>query len=286
MNCNEANALAIDEFLAARGVEPVKTRGHVKWYLSPIRVERTASFAVDTRINRWYDFGIGQGGDLVELGMRLSKCSVSEFLSELSRNNFKPIPQRPAPAPELIPEWKVDNIKPISHPALIAYLKLRSIPVKLANTYCSQVYYSNDKQNYFAIGFKNDSEGYEVRNSVFKGCIGKKDITTIHKDLSRVAVFEGFMDFLSAHQLVDRLSTGSVIILNSITQLPKAIDRIQSISPIDIDCYLDNDEAGRKCTEELLKKFPHAVDRAKLYHSCKDVNDFLISKQHLSLSIQ
>lgn len=47
------------------------------------------------------------------------------------------------------------------------------------------------------MGFKNDSEGYELRNEFFKGSSSPKDITSFKNEGKKVAVFEGFFDFLS-----------------------------------------------------------------------------------------
>lgn len=284
MNCDEANSIPIDMFLSSMGIEPVKTRAHAKWYLSPLRTEKTASFKVNTQINTWYDFGIGAGGDLVSLGTRMSNRSVSDFLAEMSTHKLSIVVNMPPPIPDPLSEWKITKVKEISHPALIAYLKQRSVPLTLANTFCSEVHYTNDKQKYFAIGIKNDADGYEVRNSAFKGCIGKKDITTLHKDPSRVALFEGFIDFLSAYQLFDKMSRRSIIILNSVTQLPKAIQRLEVMSPWKIDCCFNNDESGRNCTKSLRQEFPIAKDLAPSILPFNDVNDFLRSKneQHIS----
>ena len=48
-----------------------------------------------------------------------------------------------------------------------------------------------------AIGFKNDSGGYELRNPYFKGSSSPKDITTFNNGAKEATVFEGFIDFLS-----------------------------------------------------------------------------------------
>jgi hypothetical protein len=285
MNCNEANSIPIDMFLADLGIEPVKTRSHSKWYLSPLRSERTASFKVDTKINLWYDYGIGAGGNLVTLGTRLSNLSVSDFLSQMSTHKLSIMVNMQPPIEAPVSDWKIVKVKEISHPALVAYLKQRSVPLALANSFCSEVYYANDKQKYFAIGIKNDSDGYEVRNSVFKGCIGKKDITTLHKNPSRVAMFEGFIDFLSAHQLFDSVAKNTIVILNSVTQLPKAIQRLEIMSPWKIDCYFNNDDSGRNCTRSLRQEFPIARDFSASIIPFNDVNDFLRSRNAQNLTL-
>lgn len=285
MNCRDANAIPIDQFLASRGIDPVKVRPRAKWYLSPLRVEKTASFKVDTQQNKWYDFGIGVGGDLVTLGTRLTNASVRDFLQQLEQGKFTIASPGPAEPVEVISEWSIAKVKPISHPALLAYLKQRSIPLALANTFCAEVHYTNGEKVYFAIGMKNDSDGYEVRNNFFKGSIGKKDITTLHKDPTRVVMFEGFIDFLSAQVLYESLRKCSAIVLNSVTQLPKALDRLQVIAPRRVESYFDNDEAGRKCSQDLREKIPDAIDRSDLVVPHKDLNDLLRYKKSLSIQM-
>lgn len=285
MNCRDANAIPIDQFLAARGIEPVKTRAHSKWYLSPLRTERTASFKVNTNLNTWYDFGIGVGGDLVNLGIRLTNTTVREFLLQLGSGDLHIIDPTPTRNIEIISEWNITKVKAISHPALLSYLKQRSIPLSLANTFCAQVHYTNGKQEYFAIAIRNDSDGYEVRNNFFKGSIGKKDITTLHKDPTRIALFEGFIDFLSAHELFDPVRKSSAIILNSVTQLPKALHRLEAINPQKIETYFDNDETGKKCTQDLRAKFPDALDKTHMVVPYKDVNDLLRYNKSLNIQI-
>ena len=50
---------------------------------------------------------------------------------------------------------------------------------------------------YFALAFRNDSGGYELRNPLFKGSITSKDITHIRQQGDRVFRVRGFMDYLS-----------------------------------------------------------------------------------------
>jgi len=63
------------------------------------------------------------------------------------------------------------------------------------------MYYTYNGKSYFALAFANESGGYELRNRYYKGCYGHKDISLIpgrNTASKSVAVFEGFMDFLSA----------------------------------------------------------------------------------------
>lgn len=86
------------------------------------------------------------------------------------------------------------GIRELEHPALLRYLEERKINVHIARKECVELRFSHNGKSYFAIGFKNKSGGYEVRNRFFKGCMSPKDITHIRQqDEPRQTcyVFEG-----------------------------------------------------------------------------------------------
>lgn len=68
MNTIEAKRIRIVDYLRLLGHEPVKVRGGQYWYLSPLRKEDTPSFKVNDRLNEWYDFGLSEGGSIIEPG--------------------------------------------------------------------------------------------------------------------------------------------------------------------------------------------------------------------------
>jgi DNA primase len=59
--------ISIKGFLAGRGIAPKQERNGYGMYLSPLREERTPSFKVDYGQNLWYDFGLGEGGSIIDL---------------------------------------------------------------------------------------------------------------------------------------------------------------------------------------------------------------------------
>ena len=59
----------------------------------------------------------------------------------------------------------------LNHAALLRYLSERKIDLCIARKECVELHFSHNGKNYFAIGFKNKSGGYEVRNRFFKGCM-------------------------------------------------------------------------------------------------------------------
>jgi hypothetical protein len=93
---------------------------------------------------------------------------------------------------------KIIAVNSISNFSLCRYLHDRSIPLEIANFYCKEVSFKLNDKNYYAIGFKNQAGGYELRNQFFKASSSPKDVTVIENNSAEeVAVFEGFFSFLS-----------------------------------------------------------------------------------------
>ena len=67
MTIEEAKNIRLVDYLHSLGYTPVRQQGANLWYKSPFREETEASFKVNTEINKWYDFGLGQGGNIIAL---------------------------------------------------------------------------------------------------------------------------------------------------------------------------------------------------------------------------
>ena len=277
MNCKEANEILITDFLYSMGIEPKRVVGNNYWYLSPLRDEKAPSFKVDASINRWYDHGMGVGGKLIDLGIRLHQISVVEFLDKVSNQKFtdsfsfhKPQPESAKPV--------IKKVKALENKALLDYLGERGIhSTFIAEIFCNEVYYEIKGKHYFSLGFKNDLGGYEVRNKYFKGTIGPKAISTIKKNRTNsFALFEGFFDFLSAFQQGGIVTDFSFIILHSINQIDHAIEELKKHDPYFVLSYFDNDDAGKQCFQSLKAAFPQAVDRSHHYEGYKDFNEMIV----------
>lgn len=71
MTTQEAKNIRIADYLQSLGYTPVKQQGNSLWYKSPLREEKDASFKVNTELNKWYDFGLGKGGNIIALAAEL-----------------------------------------------------------------------------------------------------------------------------------------------------------------------------------------------------------------------
>lgn len=162
---------------------------------------------------------------------------------------------------------------------MVSYLTGRGIDPAIARTYCREVRYTIGGKEYFAVGFRNDAGGWELRSARFKGGSSPKHITTIDNRSDTVIAFEGFMDFLAYLSLKypERLRIDAAV-LNSVVNLSKAIPFL-SRHPV-IHAFFDNDEAGRKTTSDLIRLCPRSevIDQRHFYSGHKDVNDYLIAR--------
>ena len=159
------------------------------------------------------------------------------------------------------------------------YLARRGLVPGIAAAYCREVGYQVRSRCFFAIGFRNDCGGWELRSARFKGGSSPKHITTIDNRSDTVITFEGFMDFLAYLSLKhpERLRIDAAV-LNSVVNLPKALPFLERHPTI--HAFLDNDEAGRRTLAELTRQCPRSevIDQRHFYSGHKDVNDYLIAR--------
>jgi 5S rRNA maturation endonuclease (ribonuclease M5) len=160
---------------------------------------------------------------------------------------------------------------------LIQYLLNRGISKYENESSLKEIQYSIKDKIYFAIGFENDSCGFELRSKYAKICLGKKDITHIKNDSKTLLISEGFFDYLSLKQLEKQNEKSDYLILNSVALINKNLNLLNEYN--DIKLYLDNDEAGNKATNYILENFPNASDYRINYKEFKDLNEWLVRKQ-------
>jgi len=273
MNCEDAKKIDMVDYLAKAGHHPQRVRDADYWYFSPLRNERTPSFKVNRKINRWFDHGIGKGGNLIDFALLYHNCKISEWLQSLI-GNFLPHQPPPANKREAQKAIIVEQVFTLGSAALLNYLQQRNIFLSAAHKFCVEVSYKFHERGYYGIGFKNDLDGYEIRNPFYKNSSSPKGITTIKNTTKKVAVFEGFFDFLSFTSLLERSGDDSYsfCVLNSLSFFESARPFLESYKCVHL--FLDNDKAGRNCTRYALQLHPKYIDGGNLYKGFKDFNDW------------
>jgi hypothetical protein len=279
-SCEEARSIDMVDYLSSLGYQPAKIRTWDYWYLSPLRNEKTPSFKVNRKLNRWYDHGLGKGGNLIDFAILYNNCTVGEFLQTLcSGISFHQPFSVCSEGPEKDNENRITILseRPLSSFLLFRYLYLRRIPLEVAKQFCKEVTYKLYEKEYFGIGFKNNSGGWEIRNAFFKGSSAPKDITIIDRGAKVIAVFEGFFDFLSFMAIArnGEFTKCNFLVLNSVSFFEKARPFLEKHHCINL--YLDRDKTGQKCTAYALSISEKYKDKSGLYNHYKDVNDWIMN---------
>jgi hypothetical protein len=279
MNCKQFNSISLEEVLLSLGHLPTKQNEKEAWYLNPFASESQASFKINISLNKWYLFSEGIGGNNTDFMKKYLNTSVNGVLIWAENQNFSSFQN------QQIPDQKFENsgknyeileMKDIQHPALLEYLESRK--VENQTEFLKEIHYKINDKNYFGIGFKNDSGGYEIRSKYSKICLGKKDISTVKNDSKLLRIFEGFFDFLSFKNVEKSLEKepSDYIILNSvsmISNIAKSLDQYENI-----ELYFDNDVVGNRAVEMIKNESKNAEDRRVLYSDFKDLNEWLINK--------
>lgn len=274
-SCSEIKKIDLIDFLRKLGYQPTRINHKEAWYYSPLKTkEKVASFRINIERQLWYDYSLGEGGDIIKLGCKLFNCSISELLDKLQNQSFS------FRQPEVyINEGNrivIDSIEEISKPELVNYIKQRAIDLNIAKTFCKQINYRASGIHFKSIGFINDSKGWELRSISFKGAT-KKDISTISNNNPCVCVFEGFFDTLSFIQLNKATyKENDLITLNSLSLMDKFLKISKKY--VTVKLYLDNDDSGKRATSEIIGSGTNnCIDMSGEYSEFKDLNDFLKS---------
>lgn len=222
--------------------------------------QRTGSIAVDDRSNVWYDHAAGHGGDIFRAVQVFENKTFVESVERLpgAIPVTKIIQRRPLEERQKI---LVEKVSEISHDALINYIRGRGIELEDIMPFAKEVHWRNKGKRYFAIGFPNESCGWVLRSSIFKGNIlgGGISIQVLGTP-GGIKIFEGWFDFLSYLKLSGDTDF-KAIILNSTANLSLRLMLEILKEGQKVKLYLDNDATGEAYTSEFIKI-------AQLYHYC------------------
>jgi DNA primase len=279
MNCRQFNTIPLEEILLSLGHLPTKQNEKEALYLNPFASESQASFKINKNLNYWYLFSEGIGGNNINFMKKYLNASINEVLDWADNQDFSSFQNQNVPNKKLenlTKTYEIIEIKEIQHPALLEYLKSRKVENQIE--FLKEIHYRMNDKNYFGIGFKNDSDGYEIRNKYSKICLGKKDISTIKNESDSLRIFEGFFDFISFKNVENFLEKepADYLILNSVSMISKIKNSIENYENIEL--YFDNDEAGNRAVEMIKNENKNAEDCRVLYSDFKDLNDWMIHK--------
>ncbi len=285
MNISQIKAsTTIQDYLEKQGIEPVRVYKNYLWYRSPFHADRNPSFLVNVREQLWNDVSTNSGGDLIDLAKCLHKTDTAGAIKLLTGYEVKKYDltyYQQTSVAKIGDKLFVTHSQEIKNRALVEYLFTRRIPLDVARRFLVECYFriGHQKQS-FAIGMKNDSGGYALRNKYRKFQSTPADITTIPgNDHSVLNLFEGMTDFVSAivYFRKPKELKHDTIILNSLSHLPKVLPLLSKYEGINL--FFDNDRAGIAARNTVQNLHPKTEDFAKrIYPGHKDFNEFLCSR--------
>ena len=269
INCKKARNICLLQVLAKLEHFPKKESEKEAWFLSPLRSETQASFKVSKLKNRWYDHGLGIGGNVIDLIIEILNCSVREALDFLSKEITLFSFQQQHFINDKKNDLSIVNIQPIQHPGLVNYITSRKIPLFIAKNYCQEVWYRNKDKTFFALGLKNYDGGWELRNKYYKTSTSPKTFSYINKGHKNVLVTEGMFDLLSLVSILkEKIKEVDILVLNSIAFVNNVVPTLMNYEKVLL--YLDNDRSGDLATSHLLDTCPQSHDCRELYKGYKD----------------
>jgi DNA primase len=282
MNIEKAKQIPLELVLEKMNYVPSKTNGFDVWYSSPLHEEKTASFKINAKINRWYDHGLQKGGNIIDFiafKFNYTIPEVLKFLENYSDESIFSFQKQKKCETKFIKsttEIKIIKVIEIQHFALKQYLENRKIYHFENEPNLNEVHYEVNGKKYFGIGFQNRSNGFEIRSKYAKICIGKKDISLIvkgDKNKKNIRIFEGFTDYISFKHL--KKNSSDYLILNSIAMINRCDEILSNYDEIEL--YFDNDAAGDLYTISTLEKFKYAKDCRGFYKDFKDLNEWFVN---------
>lgn len=276
--------VSIVSYLLSIRVEPVKYSGSELVYFSPKQTEHTPSFFVNPDKNVFHDYTTDERGDIIRLVQYLTGCNFIESVQILQK--FEPVTKTQTflfsgSIPKQNPnksQLKIEEVSTLKDSYLFRYIHKRAISTEIAKRYLVEVSYRFENRKRYAVGFKNDKGGLEIRNEYLKSSTSPKWLTTFIVPHSKtIDIFEGFFDFLSSLEFFGLLRPrNTTIVLNSVTNLNHVLDSLKNYKVATL--YFDNDLAGQKAKDKVVSTGIKVIDGSKHYHGYKDFNEYITQK--------
>lgn len=286
-------AIPIADYLHACGIKPAKRYNGYALYHAPYREDSNASLKVDFRQNLWHDYGTSQGGSIIDLVMKMRGCSAYEAIAHLAEGKATTLApssfHREAHIGQRRDEQRPNNTRRILsiNEALPLHLQsylreVRKIDLAVASPYLHHVRYEVGGREYSAIGFPNRAGGYELRDDkIFKGTIAPKDISVIAGQANNapLCIFEGVMDFLSLLTMKGKEAISPSIVLNSVSNIHRAVAYLHEKGIDSVRAFFDNDPAGRQALQAIQSTGIKVEDMSRHYSRYKDLNEYHIAQR-------
>jgi hypothetical protein len=83
ISIDEIKTIACQEII---GYSPIRSSAKMDWYLSPLRDDgRNPSFICYKETNSWFDYGLGEGGSVIDLYSKMYNLTLGQTLLDLKK---------------------------------------------------------------------------------------------------------------------------------------------------------------------------------------------------------
>ena len=275
--------ISIKEFLEIEYGVNFRKIGKSYFCLSPLRSESNPSFSVNLEETMWYDFGIGGGGDIFKLVMKLKNCGFAEACKTLE--DFAGIIKPVETSRTIVKSQNLDKtqyakaffqsiIKTSNELFIRRYFKDMGLPfhaeigtAEYKDTYDNRfiVFPVPDPENIEGLECRAvidrdgriehavDKDGKKIRKT-----IGKKSCWLLKRDPNNLLITESIIDCLSGELIFgSHLSLCSLNGVGNAKYIPEIIYKNNFKA---VYLALDADNAGRMTEQKLIEIIPHEID--------------------------
>jgi len=294
---DEIKQIEPEKILGYLGI-PFKKVGNRIMAQAVWRGEKEASVSIQYKDGKWlwYDFGTGEGGDWIDLYRLVTASDFKEAVStlvELANVPYSPnISTRepnfgrkkktsslwPAKTTEF-KELERIPLRELQEPPkdLAEYLELKGfLPYWKQMREIPELYYlryRRGKREYSGLATRTTAGTWIIKNK--HGTYVSQQpsgISLWRRDPTKVIVVEGFTDAM-ALAINRNFKDYSILILNGLGSLEKAIEMLKVLSPSKLYIALDLDEKGLEGRRKLVDEFPEA---RHIYFYGKDPAEYLL----------
>lgn len=251
-------------YLMSLGHKGVLKNG--RWFSrSPLRDESTASFGVSLEKNLWYDYGLGVGGDLIDLVMRLNGCDFPHAVRiieglDLAGADDVVLSKAPVSSPEESTTVPPDTGQSKAGRRTVEkYFKACKLPFYPEIEAFPMSYKRN---NYIGFPVSNPAErsgiecrGFEITSNGITPChrrmtLGKKLPWIFRRDPERYLVTESITDSLAGEVILTD-ATLSLVALDGVGNVKRLPDYIPAGSKVLL--AMDNDGEDNGCIGQKMQ---------------------------------
>jgi len=233
--------------LLALGFRPAMHSGEYQLYLNVLHLNNRPCFAVNQKLDVWYDHGLKKGGDLMDFGRaywngletgELSNKIIELCSGQMDTNIQQQKKSKRKRKAQKLPFYQIQETMPLGNNMEISNFLRSQCLWEMALGQMREVYYyvldeKRLRKDFFAAGWPNENGGYEVRGRNFSGCLGAKGMTFLYNGNQELLIFGEYTDYLE-WKYANRQSSTSVLVLNHPEFLSAALKRSEKFKMVTV----------------------------------------------------